>query len=111
MDVQRLLVGQIHSHHDAEVCDRFEGVGSVGARPTSGVHRPDVASHARAADPSPLSPWVSVGALVRPNCAWVARQRGCLRLDFERTAMSAHFCMGMTPWTLSVGPENPLNVE
>ena len=45
-------------------------------------------------------------ALLTPNCVSAARWRGVLRLESDRTAMQAHFCMGLIPWTLSDGPEN-----
>ena len=84
---------------------------SVRASRGSGVHQPDVASHARTACPRPLSAPALGDALLMPNCVSAARRRGPLRLEIDRTAMQASIRMGFTHWTLSDGPENQLEME
>ena len=69
-------------------------LGSVTARGTPSHHVPP---HARTACPRPLNAPALVDTLLTPNCVSAARRRGLLRLELDRTAMQAHFCMGLTP--------------
>jgi hypothetical protein len=46
LDVERRWLRQICYQYDAEVCDRFEGVSSVGVRCRLVAHQLGLASHA-----------------------------------------------------------------
>ena len=104
------LCSHINQYY-AKLWDRSKGVGSVevGCGPCTPLH--DVPPHARTAGPRPLSAPALVDALLTPNCVSPARRRGVLRLEFDRTAMQAYFCMGFVPWTLSDGHENHPEME
>ena len=111
LGIEWVAMRQNAAQYCAYLWGRSEGVGSVGGGcgPCTPPH--DVASHARTACPSPFSALALGDALLMPNCANLARRRGALRLEIGRTAMQAHLCMGLTPWTLSDGPENQPEME
>ncbi len=78
LGVERRWLRQISHQYDAEVCDRFGGVSSVGARSRKGAHQLGSASHAWPAHPRCFSAPPLVDAFVTRNCVSVARRRGCL---------------------------------